>query len=238
MASDYFIKKCINEEYAKAEFGRTKEIYKMVSETENLIFKVPMPLKVEGEKIFFERIKNATSLRKMTYKIGFIPEALYDVGKILGQLHILLNKKLNSLSTINIHGDFWTSNIFVSKSNHEFYLIDFAPPKFNIDNICHGTLYEDLSPMIISLEIKYPLYKPLALMMPNRNKKMSANFLRGYMDLVGFEIDEKKLALHLIYWLENYKKLFMNKNLMSKLFWGKRYQYCINYYKNKGKYEI
>ncbi len=232
--TDYFAKEYEDRESAEAEFHRTEEIYKAIEGKQDIRLRVARPVRIVDNTVYFEKITGCVDLRKLLckFRIGSrLLDILYKTGQGLAQLHIALNPEINSLEQkLHIHGDFHLSNVLYSLSEDIAYIVDFAAAGFNRSKTySYGSIYDDLSWMIITIEIKYPPHK-VYLLARKKNKELSKSLIKGYEDTIGIRIDQKTLAASLEKHLTEYIRFFKQKNFLSRLFWTWQFKRAIKTY--------
>lgn len=236
--NSHFVKECESPEQARAEYERACWVYRRLEDSGVSCLRVACPIKYEGRNVYFERITGCVSLRKLICRIDVDESILYKVGKALGQFHKALNPDMENLDQdLEIHGDFWAQNILYSPLDGLVWIVDFSPPRFGTEeHQQQGTAYEDLAPMIIVLEIKYPLDR-IYLLARKKNRQLVKSFLKGYEDEIGIKLDYARLADCVQKWLKAYIRVFEQKNMISRFLWTRRFSRYIKLY-SEGKVKL
>ena len=228
----FFAKVYQDPQAAKAEFSRSLEVSEKLKQRECRYLRVPRPIRVCDNTVYFEKVLDCMNLRRLICRWNVNRDIMYDVGRALAELHQAINPRIEDLRhNMNIHGDFWAANVLYSISDNHVYIVDFEPPGFAKPGREHsyGSAYDDLSPMIISLEVKYPLHRAY-LLMRRKNRELSAGFLKGYEEAIGMKIDHSGLAACLEQWLMVYTRVFENKNVLSRIFWTRVFRRFVRFY--------
>ena len=226
-----FIKKCESPEQAREEYERALWIHEQLQGSSVSCLQVARPSRHEGRNVYYERITGCVSLRKLICRIDIDESILFKVGRALAQFHKALNPGMENLDQdLKIHGDFWAENVLYSPLDDLVWVVDFSPPHFSREeNQQQGTAYEDLAPMIVDLEIKYPLNR-VYLLARKKNRQLAESFLKGYEDEIGIKLDCIRLADCVRKWLKAYIRVFEQKNIVSRLFWTRRFRRSVKTY--------
>ena len=233
MKQDWFAKNYRNPQLARAEFERTLDVYDKVAEAKPLRLRIAKPMKVNNSTAYFERITDCINLRKLICNIRVDTEVLYYTGQALAELHSALNPQINCLDeNISIHGDFSATNVLYMPSKNLIYIVDFAPYRYdNSESYSYAPAYRDLAHLVLTLEIKYPIYK-IHLVARKKNREMSAMFWEGYENVIGRKIDRDKLYEFVIKEIESTKKLFRKRHLLTRFVWTKVFDRTMQRYIN------
>lgn len=234
MSKSYFVKKYAKPQLAQAEFERTLAIYNQVTPANPTRLRIARPIEVEGSTVYFEKITNCVNLRKLIYKPNVDTQVLYHVGEALAELHLALNPQIKSLDdNIHIHGDFSATNVLYQPSTNSVYIVDFAPYRYDrSESYSYASAYSDLAHIVLTLEIKYPLYR-IYLLARKKNKEMSAKFWTGYENVIGKKIDRNKLFEYIIGDIDVATRRFAQRNPISRLVWVRLFKQAKKWYVNQ-----
>ena len=234
---EIFIKECDSQSDAKAEYERTLDIYEKIAECKPSRLRIVKPIAVENSVIYFQKAPVSVNLRDLICKYYVKPKILYYVGQALGQFHSILNPEKNILQEkIHIHGDFWPSNVIYDEENELVYIVDFAPSDFNKSRpYCIDSAYVDISHMLFSLKIKYPLYKAY-LLIRKANQKLAEQFLKGYEDETGGEIDYDTLSEYIIHNINSANLFFEERKHITRALWKVLFNIAKKKYETTGNH--
>jgi len=215
-----FAKQHASSESARTEYERTVDVYRQVQQAQPRYLRVAKPLGIENNTVYFEHITGCVNLRTLICRWHVELDVLYLVGQALAELHLALNPDLKNLNQrLHIHGDFSAVNVLYHRRNRLIYLVDFA--RYHLDDsdsYCYGPAYRDLAHLVITLEIKYPMYQ-LYLVARTQNKRMSRTFWAGYDALIGGKIDYERLKDAVIADIDVAISRARRRNILSRLIW-------------------
>lgn len=149
----------------------------------NKIIPYPKPLKIEGNRIYYEHIDIKYSLwEKMVFSKDEVEEdEMKTVGKYLRKMHD------NDI----LHGDFGPSNVVFDKQG-KIYFIDASFSKHNTGGKVLWRvqdIYHDISLFLMHLDISKPLWKPYLFLKIKEKKILKKAFLEGYFkNLKNFDL--------------------------------------------------
>ena len=235
MSTDMFVKKAQSPQAAQREFDRTVHVHETVAEHQTSVLRIARPIKLDGRRIYLERLHGWARVRQLICRHNPDTDMLFKVGQALAELHLALNGPVTDpAATVEVHGDFWAANAMYSPCEQRVCICDFGTPQFNSSpSYCHRTVYDDMAPFIINLEIKYPLQRIYLLARIRTNRQMTDAFLAGYEHVMDKPVDRRQLAMHIVDWCQTYAEVFRHKNPLSRTIWMYRFQTAAQRYRQE-----
>lgn len=186
-----YSKECISELDARDEYNRLSDIYNKTKGCK--YFKVPKPISLQGRIIEMEYI-DGYSFHELKNKYDIEEIFFKRIGHALGELHRSINTSLDLKKPVELHRDFYSKNIMVTRNN-VIYFIDFNKPRI-IKSFTRDLVYRDLAYFIMGILYKYPI-KNIYLRGRNKNRKFMSLFLQAYSKEINNKLDYALLRKYL-----------------------------------------